>query len=168
MLCSVVVCRVSASLCRVSFFAVCFFLVFAVYRHGLAHGKEPPHPHGKAVFSGSGGGISTLIYFVWSELSLLHPLNYALYICPHSPVPWISECTNGEVLSNTIPFQNNNPIRVVIHEQSNKGRNHTAGKLVYLPGSLEELMKAGEEKFGHASTRVSSPWKAPRWMMSTC
>ena len=79
-----------------------------------------------------------------------------MYICPHSPVPvpWISECTHGGVLSNTIPFQNNNPIRVVIHEQSNKGRNHTAGKLVYLAGSLEELMKAGEEKFGDVTTRV--------------
>jgi hypothetical protein len=32
--------------------------------------------------------------------------------------------------------------------------NRAAGKLVYLPGSLEALMKVGEEKFGKAATRV--------------
>ena len=56
--------------------------------------------------------------------------------------------------TNTLPFQNNNPIRVVIHVQSNMGGNRSAGKLVYLPGSLEELMKVGEEKFRQAVTKV--------------
>ncbi|KAM0898174.1 hypothetical protein ACQ4PT_022098 [Festuca glaucescens] len=45
-------------------------------------------------------------------------------------------------------------LRVVIHEQSSMASCRSAGKLVYLPGSLEELMKVGEEKFGKAATRV--------------
>lgn len=32
--------------------------------------------------------------------------------------------------------------------------NRAAGKLVYLPGSLEELMKLGEAKFGKAARHV--------------
>ncbi|CAM0870177.1 unnamed protein product [Alopecurus aequalis] len=60
----------------------------------------------------------------------------------------------GDFHPNTIPLHSSNPTRVVIHEQSNMGRNHAVGKLVYLPGSLEELMKVGEDKFGKAATRV--------------
>ncbi|KAE8793921.1 Potassium channel KAT3 [Hordeum vulgare] len=59
---------------------------------------------------------------------------------------------------NTLPFQNGDPIRVVIHKQipngSGMASNRTAGKLVYLPGSLEELMKLGEDKFGKAARHV--------------
>ncbi|KAF7037172.1 hypothetical protein CFC21_047615 [Triticum aestivum] len=63
-----------------------------------------------------------------------------------------------DVGHDTLPFQNGDPIRVVIHGQiphgSGMAGNRAAGKLVCLPGSLEELMKLGEDKFGMAARHV--------------
>lgn len=47
------------------------------------------------------------------------------------------------------------PIRVVIHEEI-PSRSSRPGKLVCLPGSLQELMRLGEEKFG----------KTARWILT--
>ncbi|XBI64964.1 hypothetical protein VPH35_044952 [Triticum aestivum] len=63
-----------------------------------------------------------------------------------------------ELGHDTLPFQNGDPIRVVIHGQiphgSGMAGNRAAGKLVCLPGSLEELLKLGEDKFGMAARHV--------------
>jgi len=50
-------------------------------------------------------------------------------------------------------------LRVVIHDRfpgdgSEKHRSRAAGKLVFLPDSLQELMEVAEAKFGKAARRV--------------
>ncbi|KAM0903690.1 hypothetical protein ACQ4PT_018469 [Festuca glaucescens] len=78
-------------------------------------------------------------------IQLLDPLNLASYISPQYL---------GSLKVQTEDLTFTTDIRVVIHEQSNMASSRAAGKLVYLPGSLEELMKVGQEKFGKAATRV--------------